>query len=81
MDSITFVSSCSDGTMRIWNVATGAHKEELDKGSFPRTALRQRVGKCSITFKDDLLLVSEEQSVVVSFRAPHVILAGLDQIS
>jgi WD40 repeat protein len=34
MDSKTFASSCSDGTMRVWSVATGAHKEGLDGGSF-----------------------------------------------
>jgi len=31
------------------------------------------VGKYSITFKDDLLLISEGQSVVASLRAPHAI--------
>jgi hypothetical protein len=31
------------------------------------------VGKYSIAFKDDLLLISEGQSVVAFFRAPHVI--------
>ena len=36
----------------------------------------------SITFKDDLLLVSEGQSVVAFLRAPHTISSfGLDQIS
>jgi hypothetical protein len=30
-------------------------------------------GRDSITFKDDLLLISEGQSVVSFFRAPHVI--------
>ena len=33
----------------------------------------QKVGKYSITFKDDLLLISEGQSVVAFFRAPHTI--------
>jgi hypothetical protein len=33
------------------------------------------VGKYSFTFKDNLLLISEDQSVVAFFRAPHVISA------
>ena len=78
MDSKTFVSSCSDGTMRVWSVTTGAPKEELDGGSFAfskDSSSKQKVGKYSITFKDDLLLISEGQSVVAFFRAPHVISA------
>jgi hypothetical protein len=35
--------------------------------------VEHKVGKYSITFKDDLLLISEDQSVVAFFRAPHVI--------
>ena len=31
------------------------------------------MGKYSITFKDDLLLISEGQSLVAFFRAPHTI--------
>ena len=33
----------------------------------------QKVGNYSITFKDELLLISEGQSVVAFFRAPHAI--------
>ncbi len=70
------VSGSEDGTMRVWSVATGAHKEELDARSFvfsKDSSLEHKVGKYSITFKDDLLLISEGQSVVAFFRAPHVI--------
>ena len=79
MDAETLVSSSEDGTMRVWSVATGAQKEELDEGSFAfskDSSSEQKVGKYSITFKDDLLLISEGpegQSVVAFFRAPHVI--------
>ena len=38
-----------------------------------RSSLEHEVGKYSITFKDDLLLISEGQSVVAFFRAPHAI--------
>ena len=51
-------------------------EEELDGGSFAfskDSSSEQKVGKYSITFKDDLLLISEGQSVVVFFRAPRVI--------
>jgi hypothetical protein len=47
-----------------------------DGGSFAffnDSTLEQKVGKYSITFKDDLLLISEGQSLVAFFRAPHVI--------
>ena len=73
MDAETLVSGSEDGTMRVWSVATGAQKEELDGGSFNDMSLEHMVGKYSITFKDDLLLISEGQSVVAFFRAPHVI--------
>ena len=36
-------------------------------------AAEQEVGKYSITFKRDLLLISEGQSLVAFFRAPHTI--------
>ena len=70
------VSGSEDGTMRVWSAATGAQKEELDGGSFAfskDSSSEQKVGKYSITFKDDLVLISEGQSVVAIFRAPHVI--------
>ena len=70
------VSGSEDGTMRVWSVATGAPKEELDGGSFgfsKDSFSEKKVGKYSITFKNDLLLISEGQSVVAFFRAPHVI--------
>ena len=76
MDAETLVSSSKDGTMRVWSVATGAQKEELDGEGFAfskDSSLDQKVGKYSITFKKDLLLISEVQSVVAFFRAPHVI--------
>ena len=72
------VSSSENGTMRVWSSATAAQKEELDGGNFAfskDSASKQKVGKYSITFKDDLLLISEGQSVVAFFRAPHVISA------
>ena len=70
------LSNSEDGTMRVWSVATGAPKEELDGGSFAfskDSSSEQKVYKYSITFKKDLLLISEDQSVVAFFRAPHVI--------
>ena len=76
MDAETLISGSEDGTMRVWSVATGAQKEELDGGSFvffKDSSLEHKVGKYSITFKDDLLLISEGQSVVAFFRAPHAI--------
>jgi hypothetical protein len=78
VDAETLVSGSDsdDCTMRVWSVATGAQKEELDGGSFvfsKDSSLEHKVGNYSITFKDDLLLISEGQSVVAFFRAPHVI--------
>ena len=77
-DAETLVSCSEDGTMRVWSVATGAQKEELDEGSFAfskDSSSEQKVGKYSITFKNDLLRISEGQSVVAFFRAPHTISA------
>jgi len=76
VDAETLVSGSEDVTMRVWSVATGTQKEELDGGSFAfskDSSLAHKVGKCSVTFKDDLLLISEGQSVVAFFRAPRVI--------
>jgi hypothetical protein len=78
MDAETLVSSSKDGTMRVWSVATGAQKEELDGGRFAfskDSSSKQTVGKYSITFKENMLLISEDQSVVAFFRAPHAISA------
>ena len=78
MDAETLVSGSEDGTMRVWSVSTSAHKEELDGGSFAfskDSSSEHKVGKYSITFKDDLLLISEDQSVVAFFRVPHAISA------
>jgi WD40 repeat protein len=78
VDAETLLSGSEDGTMRVWSVATGAQKEELDGGSFAfskDSSSEQKVGKYSITFKKDLLLISEDQSVVAFFRAPHAISA------
>jgi hypothetical protein len=66
------VSCSEDGTMRVWSVATGTQKEELDRGTFAfsnDSSSEHKVGKYSITFKDDLLLISGGQSVVAFFRA------------
>jgi hypothetical protein len=74
MDAETLVSDSKDGTMRFWSLATGIQKEDFDRGSFAfskDSLLEQKVGKYSITFKDDLLLISEGQSVIAFFRAPH----------
>ena len=76
MDAETLVSDSKDGTMRFWSLATGIQKEDFDRGSFAfskDSSLEHKVGKYRITFKDDLLLISEGQSVVAFFRAPHVI--------
>jgi hypothetical protein len=65
--------------MRVLSVATGAQKEELDGVSFvfwKDSSVEHKVGKYSITFKDDLLLISEGHSVVVFFRAPHTVTEG-----
>ncbi len=78
VDEETLVSGSEDGTMRVWSVATGAPKEEFDGGSFTfseDSTSGHKVGKYSITFKEDLLLISEGQSVVAFFRAPHRISA------
>ena len=78
VDEETLVSGSEDGTMRVWSVATGAQKEELDGGSFifsEDSSSGHKVGKYSITFKDDLLLISEGQSLVAFFRASHAISA------
>ena len=75
VDTETLVSGSEDGTIRLWS-DTGAQKEELDGGSsaFSKdSSSEQKVGKYSITFKDNLLIISEGQSVVAFFRAPHVI--------
>jgi WD40 repeat protein len=77
VDAETLVSCSEDGTVRVWSVATGAQKEELDGGSFAfsNSSSEHKVGEYSITFKDHLLLISEGQSVVAFFRAPHAISA------
>ena len=62
--------------MRVWSVDTGAPKEELDRGSvsFSKdSSSEQNLSKYSISFKKDVLLISEVQLVVAFFRAPHVI--------
>ena len=67
VDAETLLSSSEDGTMRVWSVATGTQKEELDGRSFAfsrDTSSEQKVGKYSIAFKKDLLLISEDQTVV-----------------
>ena len=76
VDTETLLSGSDDGTMRVWSVATGTQKEEVDGGSLAfskDSSSEHKVGKYSITFKDDLLLISEGQSVVAFFYAPHVI--------
>ena len=76
VDAETLLSGSEDGTMRVWSVDTGEQKEDLDGGSFAFSkdhSSEQKVGKYSIAFEDDLLLISEGQSVVVFFRVPHVI--------
>ena len=76
VDAKTLISGSEDGTMKVWSDDTGAQKEELDGGRFAfskDSSLDHKVGKYSITFKDDLLLISEGQSVVAFFRAPHAI--------
>ena len=78
VDAETLVSCSEDGMVRVWSVATGAQKEELDGGSFAFSKdnpSKQKVGKYSITFKDDLLLISEGQAVLAFFRDPHAISA------
>ena len=76
----TLVSDSEDGTMRVWSVATGAPKEEVDGDSFSfasskESSSEQKVGKYKISFKEDLLLISEDQSAAAFFRAPHAISA------
>ncbi len=78
MDAETLLSSSEDGMMRVWSVDTGAPKEELDVGSFAfskDSSSEQKVGNYSISFKKDLLFISENQSVVSFFHAPHAISA------
>jgi hypothetical protein len=78
VDAETLVSCSEDATIRVWSVAAGAQKVELGGGSFALSkdsSSKQKVGKYSIAFKDDLLLISEGQSVVAFFRAPHAISA------
>ncbi len=62
------VSGSDDGTMKVWSVSTGRQKEEYSSS-------KQKVDKYSIAFKKDLLLISEDQSVVAFFRAPDEISA------
>jgi hypothetical protein len=52
-------------------VSTRAHRRRSSTEAV--SPCPHKVGKYSITFKDDLLLISEGQSVVAFFRAPHVI--------
>jgi hypothetical protein len=59
--------------MQVWSVATGTQKEEFDGGSFAFSkddSLDQEVGKYIITFKDDMLLITEGQSAM-AFFSPH----------
>jgi hypothetical protein len=72
----TLLSISRDGTMRVCSVDTGAPKEELDRGSvaFSKdSSSEEKVRKYSISFKNDVLLISEDQLVVAFFRAPHAI--------
>ena len=76
VDTETLVSCSEDGTMRVWSVTNGAQKEEFDGEGFAfskDSSSEQKVVKYSITFKGDLLLISEGQSVMVFFRVTHVI--------
>ena len=76
MDAETLVSGSEDGRVGVLGVDTGAQTEELHRGSLAfskDSSLEHKVGKYSIAFEDDLLLISEGQSVVAFFRAPHVI--------
>ena len=52
------------------------HRHTEGRASFALStdsSSEHKVVKYSITFKDDLLLISEGQSVVTFFRDPHVI--------
>jgi WD40 repeat protein len=82
VDAKTFVSQdgtvrvSQDGTVRVWNINTGAPKGEFEGGSFgfsKDSSSEQKVGQYSMTFKQNLLFISEGQSVVAFFRAPHAI--------
>ncbi len=57
--------SCGSTVWNLQSVAGFAFSKD--------SSLEQKVGKYSITFKDDLLLIAEGRSVVAFFRAPHAI--------
>jgi hypothetical protein len=76
VDAETLVSGSEDGRVGVLGVDTGAQTEELHRGSLAfskDSSLEHKVGKHSITSKNDLLIISEGQSVVAFFHAPHVI--------
>ena len=71
-DGSMLASGSFDNTVKLWNAGTFECQSTLT-GFFKNSFLDMKVGKYSITFKDDLLLISEGQSVVAFFRAPHAI--------
>ena len=82
-DAGTVESRSKDGTKMIWSVATEVGNlaeglKELEAGKFAFSegnSAEHKVGKYLITFKGDLLLISEGEQVQAFFRAPHAIFA------
>ena len=84
-DGATLVSASEDGSIKVWDVSTGASKHEAagDQFAFSKTAgTEQRVGRFLVKAQGELVLVRdvaddsrETKHAVAFFRAPSPVSA------
>ena len=83
-DGATLVSASEDGSLKVWDVSTGAFKYEAagDQFAFSKAAgTEQRVGRFLVEAEGLLVLVhdvddsGETKPVVAFFRAPSLVSA------
>ena len=84
-DGATLVSASEDGSIKVWDVSTGASKHEAagDQFAFSKTAgTEQRVGRFLVKAEGELVVVhdgaddsGETKPAVAFFRAPSPVSA------
>merc|ERR1719261_1876711 len=84
-DGATLVSASEDGSIKVWDVSTGASKDEAagDQFAFSKTAgTEQRVGRFLVKAEGELVVVhdgaddsGETKPAVAFFRAPSPVSA------
>ena len=84
-DGATLVSASEDGSIKVWDVSTGASKDEAagDQFAFSKTAgTEQRVGRFLVKAEGELVVVhdgaddsGETKPPVAFFRAPSPVSA------